>query len=190
VRFALLLLPSILLGCGEPPSQDAEVPSADTDAVAVAPPARPFDPGTIQLGDTVLGLTVTAADVSRALDDSVWVGAVVFEGDLVLHGIYQQHPDWPQVELPCVHVVQAPSIGRIPRFPADPYDGPARKTWFCFDNPDVAMELLGAPAPPREIVIAVDRYRAQHDLSDGFDTAALAEVIEVGPASTATLLEP
>ena len=86
--------------------------------------------------------------------------------------------------------VQSPSIGRIPRFPADPYDGPDRKTWFCLDNPDVASQLLGAPAPPREIVIAVDRYRAQRDLSDGFDTAELAEVIEVGPEASATLLEP
>ena len=185
-----LLVPFVLLACGQPPATDAEVPSAASDAPAVAAISREFDPATVQPGDTVLGLTVVAADVSPALDDSLWVGTVVFEGDLVLHGIYQQHPDWPQVELPCVHVVQSPSIGRIPRFPADPYDGPDRKTWFCFDNPDVASQLLGAPAPPREIVIAVDRYRAQRDLSDGFDTAELAEVIEVGPEASATLLEP
>jgi hypothetical protein len=189
VRLALILLPCVLLACGEPPSTDAEIPRAASDAPAVAI-SQAFDPGTIQLGDTLLGLSVAAADVSRALDDSLWVGTVVFEGDLVLHGIYQQHPDWPQVELPCVHVVQLPSIGRIPRFPADPYDRPDRKTWFCFDNPNVAMELLGPPAPPREIVIAVDRYRAQRDLGDGFDTAELAEVIEVGPEASATLLDP
>jgi hypothetical protein len=182
------LLPFVLVACGQAPS-DAEAPTVAPDAPAVVATAREFDPATIQAGDTVLGLTVVAADVTRALVDSIWVGAVVFEGDLVLHGVYQQHPDWPQVELPCMHVIQPPSIGRVPRFPADPYDGPERKTWFCFDNPEVANELLGAPTPPREIVIAVDHYRAQRDLSDGFDTAELAEVIEVGPEAPATLLE-
>jgi hypothetical protein len=118
------------------------------------------------------------------------VGSVVFEGDLVMHGVYQPHIDWPQVELPCLHVTQPASIARIPHFPADPYTGPDPKTWFCFENADVALELLGSPDPPREVVVAVSRYRAQRDLSDGFDTAELSELIEVGPTAGFTLREP
>ena len=138
----------------------------------------------------MLGLTVVSTDLSRALEDSVWVGSVVFEGDLVLHGVYQQHPDWPQIDLPCVDVVQRPSAERIPHFPVDVYADPDAKTWFCFDDPAIALELLGSPEQPREIVIALGRYRVQRDLADAFDTAELAELIEVGPTAAATLREP
>ena len=70
--------------------------------------ARPtLDPSALQPGDTVLGLTVVTVDVDRVLADSIWVGDIVLEGDLVLHGVYQRHRDWPSVEAPCVHVVQS-----------------------------------------------------------------------------------
>jgi hypothetical protein len=183
----------LLLGCGDgPPAEAGDTSPAETPPPAAqAPPAfSTFDPGAIAPGDTLFGLSVAATDLTQALEDSIWVGSVVFEGDLVLHGVYQRHPDWPQIELPCVHVVQPPSIARIPRFPADAYTGPDPKTWFCIENAEVALELLGTPEPPREVVIAVARYRVVRELSDVFDTATLAEVIEVGPAATATLLEP
>ena len=145
-----------------------------------------FDPATLQPGDTVLGLTAEAVELTRVLEDSVWVGSVVFAGDLVLHGIYQRHPDWPQVALPCVHVVQPASVARIPRFPPDPYGVSDPRIWFCFANAEVALELI-SPDPPREVVIAVDRYWVVRELTDAYDLAQLAELLEVGPAAVATL---
>ena len=149
-----------------------------------------FDPAALEPGDTIGELTVESAELTRVLEDSVWVGSVVLGGDLVLHGVYQRHPDWPAVELPCVDVVQASSIARVPRFPPDAHTGPSPRTWFCFENPEVALDLLGEPEPPREIVIAIDRYRVQRELSDAFDLAQLAEVLEVGPVAAATLSRP
>jgi len=190
---SVLVVALLLVACGDRPSAEVgDAGPADPlpSAVASPPVFSTFDPATIQPGDMLFGLAVASAELSQVLEDSIWVGSVVFEGDLVLHGVYQLHPDWPQVELPCVHVIQAPSIARIPRFPADAYTGPDPKTWFCLENADVALELLGTPEPPREVVIALDRYRVVRELSDVFDTATLAEVIEVGPTTTATLLEP
>jgi hypothetical protein len=191
-RLAEAALVLLLVACGDaqPPADAATAEVAPTSQPAAAPTFNSFDPATLELGDTVLGLTVVSAALDRALEDSVWVGDVVVEGDLVLHGIYQRHPDWPQVELPCVEVVQPPSIARIPRFPADAFTGPAPRTWFCLENAELALELLGEPEPAREIVIAVGRYTVRRNLSDVFDTAELAEVIEVGPTAAATLAEP
>ncbi len=195
------LFPSLLLAACVEGSRDPEGRAAGASAGVVegtataaeslaAAAAATFDPGTLQTGDTVLGLTVASVEVGRVLDDSMWVGSVVFEGDLVLHGIYQPHPDWPVVTLPCLHVVQPASITRVPHFPADPFTGPDSRTWFCFDDADAALELLGSPERPREVVIAVGRYRAQRQVSDAYDTAELAEVIEVGPAAGPTLRDP
>jgi hypothetical protein len=191
--WAAPLIALVLSGCGDAPEPQAGDPSGgaaapeDVGAPAAVPAFATFDPATIEPGDTVLGLTVVSADLDRALEDSVWVGEVVFEGDLVVHGIYQRHPDWPQVELPCVEVVQPPSVARIPRFPADAYTGPDPRTWFCLENAQVALDLLGQPEPAREVVIALDRYAVRRNLSDVFDTAELAELIETGPTADATL---
>lgn len=167
-------------------------PDAPTDEVASAPaPAPPrhaFDPGALQPGDTVLGLTVVSKDVERALEDSIWVGNVVFEGDLVLQGVYQSHYDWPENTAPCFHVTEAPSIARIPRFPPDQYAAPDMKTWFCFSNPDVAIDVLGSPEQPREAVIALSRYTVVRHLSEVYDEAELSELLEIGAAAERTLI--
>ena len=149
-----------------------------------------FDPGALQRGDTVLGLTVVTADVELVLADSVWVGDIVLEGDLVVHGLYQRHPDWPIVEAPCVHVVRSASIARIPRFPPDRNFVADPRTWFCLENAALALAVLGMPQAAYEVVVALDRYVARRDLADTFDTARLAEFIEVGPVTAATLSAP
>lgn len=190
MRTAWMLAPLLLAGCG---SGDArgDSDSPPTDTVAAAPAAGPalstFDPGALQPGDTVLGLTVVSKDVQRAMEDSVWVGNVVFAGDLLLQGVYQPHFDWPEVMVPCFHVTDPASIARIPRFPPDAWTSPSAKTWFCFSNPEVALELLGSPDQPREAVIALSRYQVWRSLSDAFDEAELSELLEVGASSTATL---
>ena len=138
----------------------------------------------------MLGLTVESRNVERVLEDSIWVGDVVFAGDLVVQGVYQPHPDWPQVTLPCFDVNDPGSAARIPRFAPDDRTTQTTKTWFCFDDPEVALQLLGAPDQPREMVIAVDHYHARRDLSDVYDTAELMEVIEVGGTAARTLREP
>jgi hypothetical protein len=187
---AALLL--VVAACGgEAPAPDAGV-AADSivPAPAIASAANTFDPGAVEPGDTVLGLVVVSKDVERAAAvDSAWVGEVVFEGDLVLQGVYQPHYDWPEVTAACFHVTDPASMARIPRFEPDSWTSPDAKTWFCFSNPEVALELLGPPEEPREMVIALGRYRISRHFSDVFDTAELAELLEVGPASHRTLTD-
>ena len=163
--------------------------AATSPALRVATTATVFDPASVQPGDTVLGLRVVSKKMERVFEDSLWIGEVVFEGDLVVQGVYQTHPDWPQVTAPCFHVTDAVSAARVPRFP--PHDRIAGdgRTWFCFAEPDVALDLLGTPWQPFDAVIAVDRYRVRRDVADTFDTAELMEAIEFGPDADATLRE-
>jgi hypothetical protein len=182
-----------LAACGgsEPAPEAGEGPDSLAQAPAAAPAITTFDPGEVQPGDTLLGLVVVSMAVERAAAaDSVWVGNVVFEGDLVLQGVYQPHYDWPEVTTPCFHVTDPVSIARIPRFEPDVYTSPNGKTWFCFSNPEVALEMLGAAEQPREMVIALGRYQLWRHLSDVYDMGELTELLDVGPASTRTLIEP
>jgi hypothetical protein len=186
---ALCLL--VLAACGgETPAPDAAASADGIPEAPAAPAANTFDPGAVEPGDTVLGLVVVSKDVERAAAvDSVWVGNVVFEGDLVLQGVYQPHYDWPEVTAPCFHVTDPASMARIPRFAPDSWTSPDGKTWFCFSNPEVALELLGPPEQPREMVIALDRYQLWRQFTDAYDVGELAELLEVGPESHRTLTD-
>ena len=161
--------------------------AATSPALRVATTATAFDPASVQPGDTVLGLRVVSKKMERVFEDSLWIGEVVFEGDLVVQGVYQPHPDWPQVTVPCCHVTDPGSVARVPRFSPDDRIAEDRRTWFCFADPDAALDLLGTPEQAREAVIAVDRYRVRRDVADTFDTAELMEAIELGPAADMTL---
>ncbi|MSR37073.1 MAG: hypothetical protein EXR95_10630 [Gemmatimonadetes bacterium] len=189
-----LVVAVLLSACrSDAPADDAEAEQAIATDSSTAPAVTAdnfFDPGAVQPGDTVLGLTVESKDVARVFEDSVWVGEVVFAGDLVLQGVYQPHYDWPENPSPCFHVNDPASAARIPRFAPDNWTSPNPKTWFCFTDPYVALELLGAPDPPRALVISVDRYHMRREFSDVYDTAELMEMIEVGPVATMTLREP
>ena len=167
----------------------AERTTTISQAASLTAGASVFDPASVQPGDTVLGLRVVSKNVERVFEDSLWIGDVVFEGDLVVQGVYQTHPDWPQVTAPCFHVTDAGSVARVPRFPPGDRIAEDGRTWFCFADPAAALDLLGAPERPREAVIAVDRYRVRRDVADTFDTAELMEVIDRGPAADATLRE-
>ncbi len=189
-----LALALLLAACGPdaPPPESSESPDPAA-APGAAPPVSTenvFDAGTLEVGDTVVGLTVVSKDVERVFEDSVWVGDFEFAGDLVVQGVYQPHPDWPSVTVPCFHVNDPASAARVPRFELDDRTTQTMKTWFCFTNPDVAVEMMGPPEQPRAMVIAVDRYHVTRHFSDVFDTAELMELIDQGPATSRTLLEP
>jgi hypothetical protein len=191
-RAAALAVAALLTACrAEAPAPDVAGDStAGATATAVVDGANVFDPGGLQVGDRFLDLTVESKDVERVFEDSVWVGDVGFTGDLVVQGVYQTHPDWPNVTDPCFHVVDPASAARIPRFPMDDRTTQTLKTWFCFDPADVALEVLGSPEQPRELVVALDHYHVRRHFSDAYDTAELMELIEQGPAARRTLLDP
>jgi hypothetical protein len=143
---------------------------------------RHFDPGAIAVGDTFLNLRVTARDVHRAMDDSVWVGRVRFAGLITVTGEFRRHSDWPEPEALCFNVGTRSSIQRIPDFAPDSWTSPNAITWFCFTNPGQVQAALGDGARPVRATIVVDDYLVVREFSDVFDTARLVEVVAVaGP---------
>jgi hypothetical protein len=189
---AALALAALLGACG--PDVPRPGGSGDVEPPVAAAPApvgtaNVFDPATLQVGDRFLDLTVESKQVERVFEDSIWVGDVTFTGDLVVQGVYQPHPDWPNVTDPCFHVTDPGSAARIPRFPPDDRTTQTMKTWFCFVPGDVALEAIGTPDQPRELVVALDQYHVTRHFTDAYDTAELMEVIETGPAAGRTLIE-
>jgi hypothetical protein len=180
----------VLLACAREAPAPAQEASSDSALVTPAPPPLTFDPGTIQPGDTIGGLVVVSKDVERSAPDAGWIGSVVLEGDLVVQGVYQQHPDWPTVQAPCFQVTDPVSAAHVPRFASDGSGQEDPRTWFCFSNPEVAQDLLGSPDQPHEVVIALSRYVVRRDVAEVNDLAEIAELMQMGPASHRTLMDP
>ena len=147
-----------------------------------------FDPGAIVVGDTILGLRVKSKNVTRAFGDSVWVGSVVFDGEIEVSGVYQPHFDYPEVQSLCFHVDSVSSL-RIPEFAPDAQTSPNGKPWFCFQNPERARSLLGASDSIRFATIVIDEYDQNRHFTDAFDVARLVRVIQRDTVRTAGTLQ-
>ena len=197
-RVALLVTTALSLALsacrGSEPEQEVETAAADTLARTPADSPAPdsllpgFDPGALQVGDTVNGLRVAALDVRRAFEDSVWVGTVKFSGELEVRGVYQGHFDYPEVREACFHVTDSVSVRRVPRFGPDAHST-RMKTWFCFTNPEEAVAQLGPPDEPRAATVVIDDYMAIRIFSDGWATGRLVRVIDLGAPSSRSLRE-
>ena len=167
---SLLLLVPILLGC------------ADREGAA----SNYFDAGTLQVGDTVLGLRVVSKEVNRVFEDSVWAGDVKFEGEVEVSGVYQPHFDYPEPNALCFHLDSISAL-RIPEFAPDKWSSANGKPWFCFNNPDQARALLGPPDSVRFARIVIDRYHQTRHFTDAVDGAELIRVLERGARRSRTL---
>jgi hypothetical protein len=132
-----------------------------------------FDPAALRVGDRILGLRVSAAQVSLALD-STHVGEVRFAGRIRVRGTPVWHPDHPEVGLLCFDV-DSSSVDALPRWPLDE----RRRVWFCFENRDEAARQLGSPGRKRPVAIEIDDYQTVRHPTDAFDTARLIRVIHV-----------
>ena len=178
---AVAVLALLLSACRAVPDDTASAPpAAQTDTPAVAEPARTprpphvFDPDSVQVGDSVVGLRIEAMGVQRAYDGKP-VGDVRFAGEARVRGRYQRHPD-TDVDLLCFFT-DAESGMRLPRFPHD-----ERRPWFCFANQQDARRMLRTPPDtgPAAIVIVIDRFAYHFGYSDGFNQARLVRVEEDG----------
>jgi len=166
---------------GDDAGSDGQPDDATSQPAPTATTARYFDPGALRPGDSFLDLRVSEVDVRRVFDDSVWVGRVVFDGVVTVTGEYRRHFDWPEPDALCFFVTAPASIARLPEFAPDSRTGPGQQTWFCFSNPERALELLGDGARPLRATIVVDRYMAIREFSDVVDIARLVEVVAAEP---------
>ncbi|HSJ25329.1 MAG TPA: hypothetical protein VK929_11700 [Longimicrobiales bacterium] len=155
------------------------------------PPAteRHFDPGSISVGDSLLGLVVREREVMRVFDDSVWAGRVHFAGEITVTGIYQRHFDWPEPDALCFHVDDS-SVQAVPAFSPDSWTSANAKVWFCLTNPERAQALLGSGETPVRATVVVDDYAVLREFSDVFDTARLVRVEALEGHARPTLRDP
>ena len=181
-RSVLLCATSIAAACSEAPQPPPATPPQETQS----PAANYFDPGAVAVGDTVAGLRISALDVQRVFEDSVWAGTVRFAGEIELTGVYQGHFDYPEPAEACFHPDSA-SAARIPRFEPDAWTSANGKTWFCFDDAASAERALGDPRAYRWASIVVDDYRLHRAFTDAYDVARLVRVVDVGARAPQTL---
>jgi hypothetical protein len=165
----------VLGGCGRDPDTTSGSGPPEVNSASRAPDpvaGRVFDAATLRVGDRVLGLRVTMANVSTA-SDSTHVGEVRFAGTVRLRGTPVWHHDHPEVDLLCFDV-DSSSVNALPRWPLDE----RRRVWLCFENRDEAVRRLGAPRDGRQVTIEIDDYQTVRHYTDAFDTARLIRVID------------
>ncbi|HKV10982.1 MAG TPA: hypothetical protein VJ725_22775 [Thermoanaerobaculia bacterium] len=155
---ALLALLLLAAACGP-----AETPRAPGAAPNV------FDPRAIAPGQEFLGLVVVEAEAAPAADRPVYVGRVLFRGEITVAGTFRPHPeDGPQV--PCF-TVDAATAGALPRFPGD-----ERVPWFCFRNTFQASQAMReAAGSPKTIVIR--GFETAYRLTDAIDEAEFVRLL-------------
>jgi hypothetical protein len=139
----------------------------------VAAPTNRFEAGRFQIGDTLLGLRVVAAEVRPSLaGEGEWTADVRFAGSIELSGELRPHHDDPEPDAICFFADSASAL-RLPRLPKD-----ERIAWFCFENPDSVPGLEGNPPRPRRARLVVDGFRYVYAHTDVFNTARLVRMIE------------
>lgn len=155
-----------------PPPDDAEALVIPGDPVS--PVDNRFDPGTLAVGDEVLGLRVTRIAVQPAAPpDSGYFGEVEFAGEVTVSGRYRAHPEYPAEEASYMcFFIDAETATRLPRFRAD-----ERLPWLCFTNTDFAVDELGPLDTQGGATVIIDEYRTVRRRTNAFDTARLVSVI-------------
>ncbi|HZG43927.1 MAG TPA: hypothetical protein VEY93_13250, partial [Longimicrobium sp.] len=134
---ALALVSAACGGAGGSAADDAapdtllspdETPPDTAAPLAQRPRAKVvFDPGNVQVGDTVAGMVLQSKDIARSMPDGEWVGSVRFTGQTTVSGITRPHPDDPDSPALCFELDRESTV-RLPRFSGDQRIG-----WFCFD---------------------------------------------------------
>ena len=124
-------------------------------ACATSAPPREFDPSKFETGAALGPWRVVEKDVLRdPLEETGWIGRVLFEGQADVRGTFQMHfdPEYPKL---CFF---ADDIDRpkLPRFAND-----VRKAWFCFTNEEDVTRVAKA-GDRATIAIADFHYRYSH----------------------------
>lgn len=169
-----------IAACDLAPQPDLSVQdTARTVAPDTAAPLRAslgtrFDPRTVEIGDTVAGLTVSARDLTVTPGSPTGVaGSITFKGEVELAGNYRAHGDDPALQEPCFWV-DAPEAHKLPRV-----NGDARVIWFCFENDrEEIVRLLGPVGKDRPATIIIDNYTLNLVESDAWDEARLVRVLK------------
>jgi hypothetical protein len=170
---ALAVLALLLSACRAAPDGTGSAPP-QPDTPAVSQPARTprpphvFNPDSVQVGDSVVGLRIDAMEVQRPYDGKP-VGNVRFAGEARVSGRYQRHPD-TEVDLLCFFADTETGM-QLPRFPHD-----ERRPWFCFTNQEDARRMLRTPPDTGQTAIVVDGFAYHFGYSDGFNQARLVRV--------------
>jgi hypothetical protein len=170
---ALAMLASLACADNADRSRTDSLAPVDSAAPAMRPPVTlSFDPAAVKVGDTVGGLRVSKADISKATGDMGYVGDVQFDGEITISGERMTHPDFPEVKAICMRMDSA-SVARLPRFPED-----QRRSWLCFENQDAAARMVGAAGTRGLLTVVIDRYQTVRHFSDAYDTAVLVRLVE------------
>jgi len=136
--------------------------------LACASATSPADVSTPwKVGDTVDGWRVVRADVRPDPVENGWIGEADFEGEAVISGTFQPHPDAEFGAL-CFFADESERT-KLPRFPND-----VRRPWFCFTNED---EVRRAASAGDRVRIRVAKFLYMYSHTDVYNRVELVEVM-------------
>lgn len=125
-----------------------------------------------------MDLTVTKMKASCRTSgyDGTYYGTVTFQGEIVISGVYDpKYPLEASSEGVCFDVVRQDD-SRLPRMWGDR----RMPSWFCFDNPEKAKQLLGAEGALLAKIV-IDNYTVIHEPKGVINRATLIRVVDTIP---------
>lgn len=130
-----------------------------------------FDPSRVHPGDSVAGLVVERAVVTRAIDSS-FVGDIAFRGEVELSGRTIPHFEADASNSVCFEA-DSVSAARLPRWAGD-----RRRPWFCFSNTTAARRALGPASAERPARIVIRDFVIHRGLSDQVNSARFVRLAD------------
>ncbi|KKM09148.1 hypothetical protein SY88_19935 [Clostridiales bacterium PH28_bin88] len=145
-----------------------------------------FDAREIQIGDTILNMKVTQAEVPDNREGNDYPAVVMFSGKATVTGSYYHHKEDPFLDHEISFTVDEDSAQNLPRLKHD-----ERSLWFCLTNHDEAEMEFGPPGSEGKAKIIIDDYTIRYEPTETWNTARLVKVIEkIGTIVQQRVAEP
>jgi hypothetical protein len=133
-----------------------------------------FNPQEVKLGDKIVGMTIDSLSLHQIQNSDRYSATVQFLGEVIVDGRYINYEDDEFLGDSVAFEVSSETEHRLPKLDFD-----KRRTWFVFNNQDMAKDIFGKRAPDGYAKVTIKDYLIRYAPTEVFNEARLVEVIDV-----------
>jgi hypothetical protein len=133
-----------------------------------------FNPQEVNIGDEVADLKIESLSLHQIENTNRYSATVQFSGEVIVEGRYINYEDDEFLGDAVAFEVNDQTENRLPKLEFD-----ERRTWFIFDNQEMAKDIFGKRAPDGYAKVAIKDYIIRYAPTETFNGAKLVEVVDI-----------